>query len=242
MSRSTAVVSDSSSPPADQVLTPQDIRHLDFLISFLENAGYTFNTYPAELFSQIMRINRLRALATKYGTPPQDLNQQACEILSQLQAFSVEKWFEKTKDSCKEDHILLGDTYRSAVLLYCISSLQSVSVLSPTSSLKELASTETQALYDLMKQALRKPRIKMFLVWPLMVLGVEAVHGKIHEKRDFVRKWTEDMCTFTGSYSLFHLREVLERFWASGKTTWDGCFDKPYLFTAVTNMNLASMA
>lgn len=211
-------------------------------MSFLENAGYIFNTYPDELISQIMRINRLRALATKYGTPPQDLNQQACEILSQLQTFSVEQWFEKNKNSCKKDHILLGNTYRSAVLLYYISSLQSVSVLLPTSSLKELVSTETHALYALIKQALRNPRIEMFLVWPLIVLGVKAVHWKIHEKRDLVRTWTEHMCTFTGSYSLFHLREVLEGFWASGKTNWDDCFDKPYLFTAVTNMNIASMA
>ncbi|KAL3456267.1 fungal-specific transcription factor domain-containing protein [Aspergillus heterothallicus] len=240
----TAVVADSSSPPADQVLAPQDVRHLDMLIRLLDTttARYTFNTYPAYLFAQIMQINHLRAMATKYGVPPQDLNEQACKILRGLHSFSVEQWVQQSKASCQEDYILLGHTYRSSVLLYCISSLKSVSVLSSTSSLDSMASQETQTLFNLLKQSLKNPRIKMFMVWPLMVLGVEAVHGKIHEKRDFVRRWTENMCTFTGSYSLFHLREVLEKFWASGKTVWDACFDRPYLFTSVTNMNLAKMA
>ena len=239
---SIAVIADSSSPAAEQILTPQDTVHIEFLIELLSNDESSFNTYPTYTFIQILRINHLRALVTQYGTPPQDLTDQAYEIMNGLNNFSVEKWAEP-KIACKEDNLLLGHVYKVAVSLYGLSALGSLSILPSTNPIDVMAlQAQAQLLYCLPQQAVPNDRLKIFMTWPLMVLGVVATSAQDLGTRDSVRKWSEDVCTFTGSFSVLHQRDVLERFWTSGKNKWDECFDKPYLFTPVTNLDLVGMA
>jgi hypothetical protein len=96
---------------------------------------------------------------------------------------------------------------------------------------------------------LRSRRIKRFLVWPLVLLGVCAgaglypVHGKGGEKkgeeeeeeegvREFVREGLDELSCFVGSSVPLTAKRVLDVFWRSAETGWDGCFDRPYVFTA----------
>ncbi|KAJ5108013.1 fungal-specific transcription factor domain-containing protein [Penicillium angulare] len=236
-----AVIADSSSPSAEQILTPQDIGHIEFLIQLLSNDESSINTYPTFTFIQILRINHLRALGTKHRVPSEELTPQAYEILQGLNDFSVEAWAE-TRVACKEDNQLLGYIYKSAVSLYALSALGSLSILPSTNPIDEMAvQAEAQLLYHFLQQAISNNRLKMFLAWPLMVLGVEAVRPCNLGMRKSVRKWSETLYAFTGSYSMLHQRQVLEKFWTSGKTKWDDCFDRPYFFTPATTVDLTSM-
>lgn len=65
-----------------------------------------------------------------------------------------------------------------------------------------------------------------------MILGVAAVHEKL-EMRNSVRQWMGEHWISKGSQSALHLRKIFERFWLSGKTSWDDCFEKPYIFTFI---------
>lgn len=68
------------------------------------------------------------------------------------------------------------------------------------------------------------------MLWPLVLLGVEAVH-RGPETRDFVVKQLPGLSHDTGSYVILTATLVLEAFWDSGETSWDACFDMPYAFT-----------
>lgn len=195
-----------------------------------------------------MRINRLRAMAVSYtlGSLPQDTvaqTQQAFELLNDIINFSVDEWAE-SRGTTKEDNMLLGQSYKSGIYIYCILSLQSVGVLPSNEGklnpLTQAASHEAQFLCDLMVKGFSNKKIILLLLWPLTVLGAQAVHEG-ESRRDFVRKWADEIYAYTASYSVWHLKEVLEKFWASGKTRWDDCFDRPYLFSPATNMDSSTL-
>ena len=68
------------------------------------------------------------------------------------------------------------------------------------------------------------------------MLGVQAVDGGA-DMRTFVREHLVNLSTVSGTYGPLAAKEVLESFWASGKTEWDACFDKPYMFTNILTVN-----
>lgn len=89
-------------------------------------------TWPTALFTEIIRINHLRMRASRHElTLVEDSTHEAYGILSRIHNFSASKWVE-SKPSSKDEWVLLGNVYKSAVALYCISSLRSLSVLPTT--------------------------------------------------------------------------------------------------------------
>lgn len=183
---------------------------------------------PPALFAEIIKINHLRMRATTLAsTGAQNLSQEAYAALGRVHDFSPEGWVE-SKPSSKGDWLLLGKVYQAAVAIYCISSLQSLSVLPPTSSLKARCATHGHLLQALVNEAMSSPRIKGFMLWPLALLGTEAVRGGA-AMRAFVTRHLTDLSHHVGMSSPLTAKGVLERFWASGEAHWDACFDRPYL-------------
>lgn len=181
---------------------------------------------PPTLFGEVARINCLRAQAVAGDN---DEAQEAYEMLNRIHNFSPEQWAE-SKPAAWEDWRLVGRIYRAAVALYCIRSLQSSSVFPPVDGvLSEHCTSHTQALHAFFDAALPNHRIQRFLLWPLVVLGVEASRG-YGGGRSFVKEQLGEMSRQVGSYAPLAAKGVLERFWASGGTGWDACFDRPYLF------------
>lgn len=216
----------------------------------MESVGYVLTTYPAFFFVQTIRINQLRAIAANrdmWGLPPDpNAQSQAFFILNDIMSFklSVNTWAGASQGTLTADNMLLGQALKSALYIFCILSLQSVSVL-PSSNdksdpLTQTAFHEAETLAKIMEKGLPNPKFKLLMLWPLMVLGIDAVN-KGKTRRDLVRSWADEMYSYTGSYSIWHLKEVLERFWASGRTRWDDCWDKPYLFSPATNMDSSSL-
>lgn len=212
---------------------------LDFILERYGGGVFAFYMWPPPLFAEIIKINHLRMRTARHEptTKVEDASQEAYGILSRIQEFCPERWAEP-KPSSKEDWMLLGNTYRAAVALYCISSLQSLSVLPLDSSLRALRTTLGQHLQLLLNEALSSPRIKMFMLWPLFVLGMEAVNGGA-AMRAFVEKQLPEMSRHAGTYVPLTAKGVLERFWASGGTRWDACFDRPYAFVAQIAVDLS---
>ncbi|PCG96518.1 Protein of unknown function DUF3468 [Penicillium occitanis (nom. inval.)] len=92
----------------------------------------------------------------------------------------------------------------------------------------------------LLSEAMPSPRLKTFFLWPLIVLGVAAVHNS-NNMRIFVIKHLEEMSRNLGTYIPLTGKDVLEGFWASGRTEWDACFDKPYAFVMQASVDVSKL-
>lgn len=84
-------------------------------------------------------------------------------------------------------------------------------------------------LFQLLKKALVSEQVKKSMMWPLIVAGVEAADASA-AIRTFVDEQLTEMSRDLGTPLPLLAKGVLKRFWASGKTGWDDCFDKPYAF------------
>lgn len=190
---------------------------------------------PPPLFAEIVKINHIRSRILKLECADKgDLQKNASEVFRRIYDFSPAAWTE-SNEYLSEDSKLIVDIHQSAVALYCMSSLQSIGVLPPEPLLRNNCDMERQILHGLLEKALRE-RPHGFTFWPLMVLGVQAVDG-CPTLRAFVRENMISLSASSGTYSPLAAKDVLERFWASGRTEWDACFDIPYMFTTVLTVN-----
>lgn len=226
----TAVIGNTTSPASDIAMAGPHLDELDFILEWCAGRVTPFQSCPPPLFAEIVKINHLRMRAAKHESATVgELSQEAQDILSRIHAFLPEQWA-GTKFSSRGDWTLLGNIHQAAVELYCISSLQDLSLLPLTSSLRARCVINGQLLQVLLNEALSTPRIKIFLIWPVIVLGVEAVHGD-RAMRLFVGTQLLNMSRFIGTYVPLTAKRVLQEFWTSGKKGWDSCFDRPYAFT-----------
>jgi hypothetical protein len=182
---------------------------------------------PPSLFLDIISINHLRFQGSNSSLISESTRSAAITLLKHIDGFSPEHW--STSNTSPQEWWLLGRIYQSAVALYCISSLQNLFVLPSTPQLKAMRTAHGYRLFPLLKKALASPKIKMCMMWPLVVAGMEAVNGSPAE-RQFVDEQLSEMSQRLGTPVPLVAKSVFKRFWASGKTGWDDCFDRPYVF------------
>jgi hypothetical protein len=227
---SLAVIANTTCPASDLAMTESHLGALDLLLQHYGAAVTPLHMCPLPLFAEIVRISHLRAQAMeRNGAPLVDISQDAYSILERIHDFSPEQWA-MTKISAPEIWALVGRAYRAAVALYCILALQSVPVLPVTSSLRACCTTHGELLQILLEETLVSSQIKRSMLWPLVVLGVEAVH-QTPARRAFITRQLPLLSHDVGTQVPLTAKRVLERFWRSGETSWDSCFDKPYAFT-----------
>jgi hypothetical protein len=125
---------------------------------------------PPALLANIIWINHLRLQA--FSQPSTESEGRALALLGRITAFSPEQW--AMSCAAPEMGIILGHVYRSAVILYCILSLQSLCVLPRTAQLRSLTVTHAKELFAYLKQACGAPGIGKCMLWPLVVASVCA--------------------------------------------------------------------
>lgn len=213
------------------------------MIEHYGNGPFAFQGFPTPLFADIIRINCFRQRATK-SLPiieTEDLTYEAYEILNRIQSFSSEQWAESKLPSRREEWTLLGNIRQAAVALYCIHSLQSISVLPLIPFLRESCFLHSQQLQRLLKTAIPQPSLRLFMLWPLIVLGVEAVNGD-SSMQAFVQEKLSELSRYTGMLAPLTAKDILERFWNSGRTDWDSCFERPYAFIMVPAVDVSKLS
>jgi hypothetical protein len=206
------------------------VEALSFLLEKYSIMASQIHLCPIQLFPEIFKVNHLRMQGARPDLfDTEALQEVAYEILDRINSFSPQQLAD-SKHSCREDWILVGKAYQAAVALYCILSLQSLSVFPQSSALRMQCAEHGELLKSLLKEALASKRLKRFMVWPLVVLGVEAVHsGEV--MRSFVAKQLTELSYDAGTYVPLTAKRALEEFWSSGDTRWDDCFGRPYIFT-----------
>ena len=180
---------------------------------------------PRQLFLNIISVNHLRRIGVNHAAAT-----DPTELLEQINSFSPEEWtIGKGTQTTKPHWLMLGRVYQSAAAVYCISSLQSVSMLPSTARTAALDMYHYERLLDLLKDAYEFPHLRHCLMWPLVVVGVRAVRGREKDRR-FVNEKLAECSREAGSALPLQAKVMLRRYWESGKTGWDDCFDRSYVF------------
>ncbi|TDZ18423.1 hypothetical protein Cob_v008619 [Colletotrichum orbiculare MAFF 240422] len=230
---SIAVLGNTTCPASDLLATASHVDALDLILARCAAEVTPFHMCPLPLLAEIIRVNHLRSQAFEGTSAADHVSRQACDALDRIEAFSPESWSlakPRPTASSRDDWTTVGHIYKSAVAVYTILSLQSLSVLPVTAGLRARSAAHGRALQRLLVEALPSARTKRFMIWPLVVLGAGAVHGG-RRPRDFVARWLPVLSFELGTSVPLTARLVLERFWASGRTGWDECFERAYIFT-----------
>lgn len=214
-------------PASDLKRTAQHLEELDFVLEEHGGGLSPFQICPPHLFAEIVKINNLRMQVTQ-SDAFEELSKKASGIVEKIRSFSPERWAER-KPYSHEDWKLIGRIYQNAVLIYCISSLQSPSLLPLSEALEAKLTCHGQLLYTLLSQAVSTAKTQRLVIWPLVVLGVQAVYGGVAQ-RSFVADQLQEMSRYMGTTVPLVAKGFLEKFWASGETRWDACFDRAYAF------------
>jgi hypothetical protein len=192
--------SNSLSPAADQIsITEPHQQHVEEMEK-IYSLIFPYLLCPPTLFSEIIRINRLRWDVTNAPcNDPDQYTEDARDILVRVEAFKPGDWAQP--DENYEHWQLIGSIYQSAITLYCVMSLQAVDALP-----------------------------NRFSLFPLCVLGVEAGFHDQASTRIWIDRRLEDHSRLMGTSSPLKARAVLRRYWQRKKAGWDECFDGPYVF------------
>lgn len=148
-------------------------NEIDFILQKYTSLFSTIQVCPPPLLAEIININHLRMRATT-EVPSEVLSEEAYGILARVPIFSAENWA-NSKPTSEKAWTSIGQAHQAAVLLYCILSLRSVSILPQSPTLHDLSTTNQEFLYAILSEALPTQKTNRLLLWPLVVLGVAAV-------------------------------------------------------------------
>ncbi|KAJ0118356.1 hypothetical protein J7T55_009139 [Diaporthe amygdali] len=235
-----AIIGNTTSPAPDLPMTELHLDDLDIIVNRYGGKLFSFQMCPPPLFTEIIRINYLRMRAVEGEHIEAECHsQEACGILDRIHTFSPDEW-SGSKPFSKEGWLLVGKIYQAAVSLYCTLSLQSVLVLPKSSELRDQCAEKGRLLQVLLNEALSSPKTKHSMIWPLVLLGVQAANDDT-AMRTFVSGKLSELGYHIGSNVPMTAKAALERFWASGDTRWDACFDRPYAFVTQIAVDMTQL-
>jgi hypothetical protein len=177
---------------------------------------------PLALFKSIMSINEIRHRIA--SSPWQMMSTARMTVLHEINSFEPMAWAESHEARHIREWHLIGQVFQSAVAVYCIASLP---VMMEVPEVDEQRTDHRARLWMLLGSAMESPVASRGMVWPLVVAGVEAAGGTAAQ-RSFVGQQLFQMTCSTGASYPLVAKGVLDRYWASGKRSWDECFDRPY--------------
>ncbi|KAK1987563.1 C6 zinc finger protein [Colletotrichum cereale] len=219
----------NTTSPADDQMSPVLNSELKIMIrDTFETGYYPFLPCPAELFIDIIDINRLRFLASRQDVKATagTTQAEAEDLLTKITDFSPEAWSE-TKDDSREEHLMMAQIYQSAVVLFGILSLQSAGAVSSSAGWTVVKKMHSCRLLSLLKKSATSDVLKSCAAWPVIVAGFEA-KGLSPAIRAFILGRLEEETQDLGVYLPLAAKKVLERFYASPGSQWDDCFDTPH--------------
>jgi hypothetical protein len=220
----------TTSPPISLITPDYHFDTLDFIRDLYSSSVYPTFPCPPSLFLDIITTNNLRFELASSTSIDESTHTAVVNLLDRINTFSPEDWVQ-SMDFRLREWLLVSRVYKYAVALYAMSSLSSTKAL-PSSPQQHAARSDLrQQLFLLLQEAAACPRAKSCVVWPLVVLGVEAPCSAASQ-RTFVETELLEISLRSGLSSPLVSKEVLSQFWASGGRGWNACFDRTYaLFT-----------
>jgi len=168
-----------------------------------------------------------------------DIPVRAHTLLKDILAYSPEESAARFGTYIAE-RLILGRLWQSTLVIYLIASLQPLGALRsssfPRGQLRGIRAVHGTRLYEQLRLAVDSPGLKKSLLWPLVVCGFDAAcetgSGLVTaaERRKFVRERLPLLGQDVGTSLPEYARMALTKFWDSGRTDWDSCFDAGYAF------------
>ncbi|KAK5989039.1 Phomenoic acid biosynthesis cluster-specific transcriptional regulator-like protein [Cladobotryum mycophilum] len=228
---SNTTILNTTSPSHDQITEISNFNLID-LQTFLNVDTFPIFLSPPYLLLDVVRINRLRSeLATTSESESWRPGLcKTCEIMRHIDAFMPEDWVKSHGLPLEREHILLSKLFQCAVALFAtLSTPCAYGASDPNSICHILMPSYRIRLFQFVGE-IPEAGLNIFdAFWPVLVAGVAATgtnstHGREAVER-LMLKGVQDPFTGTVPKVAYSL---LQRFWESGKTGWDDCFDKPY--------------
>lgn len=163
-------MANTTSDASSQLSLTSQASLADVVSEYYGDSFFSILLCPSALFLEIIRINSLRAQASRIeATLRHTLAFDANEIIQRVLEFVPETWANSHTSSNGESGaqlwLLLGRTYQSAVALYAITSLRSLSVLGPSPAHEAtLLSYHRTNLVSCLHQALEAPEVTMWMM------------------------------------------------------------------------------
>ncbi|KAI1839892.1 hypothetical protein JX265_004952 [Neoarthrinium moseri] len=227
------VMANTTSPAQNLAAPAFHMKHIKLISQYYDDGLFPLLLCPPSLFLNIIEINYLRHQAAETPSALDSLRTRAQEVLQHVTVFSAAQHAASVPLST--GGLLLSGVYQSAVVVYCISSLQSLGVLPYSPSMRDTKARHGKRLLMLLEEALTSLSLKHIMikcmVWPLIMAGTQASLGSPAQKA-FVERTLMEMSYEHGSRLPMLAREVLNKFWASTNNGWDDCFPQPYAFLA----------
>ncbi|TPX14766.1 uncharacterized protein E0L32_005161 [Thyridium curvatum] len=222
------VYSNTTSPPAEQVMVEELIEAIEPVGDLYSFAMYPNAPAPLEIFLCIARINLLRHQAASASPEVRAaaLRPAAEQILQSILGFDAEAWA-ASHAAYLDEWRVVARAFRAAAALYLAHALQHLYPLAARrEQLRALTRHHGAALRASLGEAAARPRARRGMAWPLVVAGVTGAEDEGLRrlvKEELVRLGREQ-----GVASPAQAARVLERYWDSGRRGWDQCFDEPY--------------
>lgn len=180
---------------------------------------------PAPLFREIFLINRLRLeAAVSDGSDEPSL----CHVMERIDMYSIPLVTESMNEKSTNDLLYVSLLFKSAVAVFAALTLPCTSQCSPCRPCAELQKNHRASLIHLLDTTSDFLPLLDHILWPVVVAGTAAATGTVEEQmlvEMYLLNGVRD--PFTGGCTGAALA-TMRRFWASGKTGWDDCFDQPH--------------
>lgn len=154
-----------------------------------------------------------------------------CDILRHIDSFSPDDWVSSADRPNPNLFFLIARVFQASIALYAILSLPCTSESSAhiSTPCEKLHPLYHELIFHLLSVAFESSVPVSALLWPLSVAGVAATKGT-PAQRALVKRYLREAAKepFVGMMPLVAF-EMLQRFWDSGKSSWDECFDRPYV-------------
>ncbi|KAJ6784778.1 hypothetical protein PWT90_05738 [Aphanocladium album] len=235
--------------PARQLIEGSDDFTDEEIRALIDFDTAAFEPCPIEFHLARVRITRLRAYFARGTQLPVNprMRYQLQDILDAVWLFDVRGWIEEKfhdKDDEKQKQAAtMARIYAVAIRLYGILTLPQSDVVAWAGSSAEIGNRyPTERCYNHYKSVRKGHRDellgmlrehwdsikwKMWLQWPLTVLGVAVADGTAGEKEFIDESLFAVWRDTTVHVSSIAALEKLRAFWLSGKTAWEDCFDEP---------------
>ncbi|KAK5988068.1 Phomenoic acid biosynthesis cluster-specific transcriptional regulator-like protein [Cladobotryum mycophilum] len=183
---------------------------------------------PPALFLDIIRISRLRLeLATNDSSCSDGEPSSFCHLLGSIDSYSMHTMlmcWPRTDDL----FFTIAQIFRSAVAVYGNLTVPCIYSACDCQKLREF---HRDNLFHLIRTVVNYPVHAVSIFWPLVVAGVAARTG---DERGLIGEHILSIVhgIYNHGTGPIVALAVLRKFWESGKTEWDECFDRPYSIMA----------
>ena len=183
------------------------------------------NPWPTSIFLVVIRICYMRAVMASGESFKSVILPVTQRILDEIDEFSIEEWAEPYPIPEGTKTNIAVRTYITATKLYAILTLLGPLAHKEPYLSERLATREK--LLQLIREASQVLEDRLALAWPLSVLAVTLTDDATEEKHLF-----GDILCRDGPADEFYNPQfrvdILNRYWASGKTAWDDCYFEPF--------------